>query len=333
LLRREAEQACDDLVIQTTGRGEDYACGLTHVAELAHYKKHFMKGSLLMNAFFATESDLALRIRRTLSGSARRMSMRSRLVAAVLMCGMAAITLPSSGAAQTHDDVDWETVKITPPEEWSQELKDQIAAAGHDVEAIAERVRLGRTAAREERIWKVAMATDPDEWSDRLKAGILELKLENTIEEIAEGIRQRQQYARDKGDAGSADLEAIGRGIRTAIANGELTPEEGRARYEAARRGLGEKSGGGEKSDGRLRDFQRGVLERAMAIAPEEWNDELKAAIQRAGWDLEKFTEGIRQRQASRTESTDLLQFANPNTAVEKGSWATIKREVVESEK
>ena len=47
-----------------------------------------------MNAF-AAESDLALRIRRTLGGSARQMGMRARVLAAVLLCPLAAVTLPS----------------------------------------------------------------------------------------------------------------------------------------------------------------------------------------------------------------------------------------------
>lgn len=385
LLRREAEQACDDLVVQTTGHSEDYARSLTYVAELAHDRKHLIKRIPIMNVFFATESDLALRIRRTLGGSTHSMSTHSRLVAAVLLCGLATITLPSSGTAQDRDGVDWETVKTTPPEEWSQELKDQITAAGHDVEAVIERVRLGQTAAREgtvehgekmrqERIWKAAMATDPDEWSDRLKAAILELMPESTIEEIAEGvrqrqratriwkaamatnpdewsdrlkavilelmpestieeiaegIRQRQQHQRSRGDKMHSDLDAIGREIRAAIERGEITAEEGRARYEAARQKLGER---GEKNDQRMRDFQRGVIARAMAETPEKWSDELKAAIVKAGWKLDEFTAGVRQRQADASVSTDLLQLVNPNTAVEGSSWGQIKKEASKSE-
>ena len=50
-----------------------------------------------MNAFAATESDLALRIRRTLGGSARRMGTPARVLAVVLLCPLAAVTLPSCG--------------------------------------------------------------------------------------------------------------------------------------------------------------------------------------------------------------------------------------------
>ena len=45
-------------------------------------------------------------------------------------------------AGQDRDDgVDWNTVKATAPEEWPDELKAQIVAAGYDLEQIAERVR------------------------------------------------------------------------------------------------------------------------------------------------------------------------------------------------
>ena len=95
MLRREAEQACDDLVVCATGRSEAYAHSLAHVAERAVYSNPLIRRIPTMNAFAATESDLALRIRRTLGGGAHRMGMRARVLAAVLLCPLAAITLPS----------------------------------------------------------------------------------------------------------------------------------------------------------------------------------------------------------------------------------------------
>ena len=94
MLRREAEQACDDLVVCATGRSEAYARGLAHVAERAAHLNPLISKIPTMNAF-AAESDLALRIRRTLGGGARRMGMRTRVLAAVLLCPLAAMTLPS----------------------------------------------------------------------------------------------------------------------------------------------------------------------------------------------------------------------------------------------
>ena len=94
MLRREAEQACDDLVVCATGRSEAYARGLAHVAERAAHFNPLIRRIPTMNAF-AAESDLALRIRRALGGNARRMGMRTRVLAAVLLCPLAAVTLPS----------------------------------------------------------------------------------------------------------------------------------------------------------------------------------------------------------------------------------------------
>ena len=95
MLRREAEQACDDLVVCATGRSEAYARSLAHVAERAVYSNPLIRRIPTMNAFAAAESDLALRIRRTLGGGARQMGMRARVLAVVLLCPLATVTLPS----------------------------------------------------------------------------------------------------------------------------------------------------------------------------------------------------------------------------------------------
>jgi len=74
-------------------------------------------------------------------------------------------------------------------------------------------------------------------------------------------------------------------------------------RVSGATKLIGETRRGAQADDGRrdeeetLREFQRGVAERAMAIPPEDWDDGLKAAIVRAGWDLNEFAGGIRERQ------------------------------------
>ena len=125
-------------------------------------------------------------------------------------------------------------------------------------------------------------------------------------------------YFEDEGDVAMA----------VAVEAGELTPEEGRERYEAARQALGER---GEGGDDQLREFQRSVIERAMAEAPEEWSDEMKAAIVRAGWDLDEFTEGIRQRQAAGTQVTALSQILiDLTTSIEESSWGQIKKDAIE---
>ena len=111
MLRREAEQACDDLVVCATGRSEAYARGLAHVAERAAHFNPLMRRIPTMNAFAATESDLALRIRRALGGGARRMGTRARVLAAVLLCPLAAVTLPSCGTTSQVSKVAAESSK------------------------------------------------------------------------------------------------------------------------------------------------------------------------------------------------------------------------------
>ena len=97
MLRREAEQACDDLVVGVTARPEAYARGLTLVAEEAAHFNQSAGRIPMMSTLAATEFDLSRRIRRTLDGRARRMGMRTRLLAVVLLSPLAVVTLPSCG--------------------------------------------------------------------------------------------------------------------------------------------------------------------------------------------------------------------------------------------
>ena len=399
MLQREAEQASDDLVVHATDRPEDYARGLTSVAEMASLNETLKRNIPIMNVFAAAESHLSQRIRRTLAGGARRMGTRSRVIAAVLLCGVCAVTLPSTGIAQDRDSgVDWETVRTTAPETWSDELKEQIVAAGYEVEAIAERVRLGQQeeAGRTERDadddrlrefqegviaramvtspedwsdelkaaivragwdpdefaegirarqqgiaregktddvvdWRAAMATAPEEWSEELKAQIVAAGYD--LEQVAERVGMRQQAEREA----RSELEEIGLELRAAIGRGEITAEDARARYEAAlqRLGQGHDEGAtdpeaGDDTDGaRLREYQRGVAARARATPPEDWSDELKVAIRRAGWDPDAVAERVRQAQENDSESLDLTGLGvDTNTAVRETSWGQVKKGV-----
>ena len=193
MLRREAEQACDDLVVCATGHSEAYARGLAHVAERAVHLNPLIRRIPTMNAFAAAESDLALRIRRTLGGSARRMGMRARVLTAVLLCPLAAVTLPSCGTTSAvskigaessrdkHLPIIMETNRIlrqamaTDPDEWSDKFKAKLLALrpGRTIEEIAEEIRKGK-------LWRKAMDIDPDEWSDELKTQLLALKPDST---------------------------------------------------------------------------------------------------------------------------------------------------------
>ena len=207
MLRREAEQACDDLVVCTTGRSEAYARGLAHVAEWAAHLNPLIGRIPTINASTATESDLALRIRRALGGGARRMGLRMRVLAAVLLCPLAAVTLPSYGNTSqvskvtvepSQNDGIWREAMATDPDEWSDQLKTQLLALkpNRTIKEIAYAVRQSRN-----KIWREAMATDPDEWSDQLKTQLLALRTQllglepdSTIEEIAYTARQSRLW-------------------------------------------------------------------------------------------------------------------------------------------
>ena len=122
-------------------------------------------------------------------------------------------------------------------------------------------------------IWDQAMAQDPDEWSNELKKKLLRLKPDSTIEELAEGIRNRQLHAK----------------IRDAVENGEMTPEEAKQRLD--RLAPPTKRQNNPDKDSEIEKFRQGVLARAKMQDPGEWSDELKAAIVRAGWNIEEIAE------------------------------------------
>ena len=149
MLRREAEQACDDLVVYTTGRSEAYARGLAHVAERSVHSNPLIRRIPTMNAF-AAESDLALRIRRALGGGARRMGMRARVLTAVLLCPLAAVTLPSCGTISKVPKVAAESSKqsvhIIVDQDGNMKLNDKsVTFATLKEELQAKRQQLGNT--------------------------------------------------------------------------------------------------------------------------------------------------------------------------------------------
>ena len=230
MLRREAEQACDDLVVCATGRSEAYARGLAHVAERAAHFNPLIRRIPTMNAFAATESNLALRIRRVLGGGARRMGTRPRVLAVVLLCPLAAVTLLSMSkvlAEASRDEHLFMVVyqdgnmKLNDKSVTFATLKEELQAKRqlmdnntiiiqHDERAprgqivqimdIAHQVGLVGlvyqviATEQEHGIWQEAMATDPDEWSEELKVQLLTLEPDSTIKEIAEVVRQRRLW-------------------------------------------------------------------------------------------------------------------------------------------
>lgn len=269
-----------------------------------------------MKAFDVPESDLARRICRSIAGRTRWLSSRSRVLAALLLYGVCGVILPAQGIAGGDGEIDWKLVRTTAPEDWPAELQAQLVAAGHDVEALAERVRMGQQKQQSDRPITL------EEIGLRIRAALQAGEL--TPEEGREKMAAARQSV-ETGSKNSLDLEAIGRRIRAAIARGKLTPEEGREKMDAFRLRL---AAGADGRDDRLREYRRGVIARAMAAPTEAWSDELKAAIVRAGWDLGEFTEGVHKRQQMETDGENpgpTADAAGKATAVEETSWGQAK--------
>ena len=220
---------------------------------------------------------------------------------------------------QARADLIWKAALSMDPDQWPEPLQALILELrpGATIEQFAQwaREQQQKTAERdrEQRIWAAAMAQDPSEWSDRLKAALLELKPDSTIEEIAEGVRQRQQHME------------LREQLRDAVKAGEMTPEEARQRLQEARAQMGDR-------DDRLAALRRSVIERALAEDPDQWNQDLLDTIARAGWDADALAERIRTHRArgddDETTTRELTQRTpnGPfNTSVQTQSWSQIK--------
>ncbi len=253
MLRRESELACDDLVVCATGRPEAYARGLTLVAESAAHSNLPARRSPMMSTFASTESDLSQRIRQTLKGQASRMGTRARLLAVVLLSPLAAVTMPSYGAADNGVDE-------------AAAAPDSSGAAGS---------------------WRKALESFgvyPDEdmtlggFTERMRKGMERMRMHEgrRLPEGVKALRTRITVGADHVSVslkGNPDpLEPLARAIdeiehiereaieRVAAESSELTEEERLVRiFEALDRSH--------------------VLRRAVGIAPDEWSDELKAQL------------------------------------------------------
>ena len=304
----------------------------------------------------------------------RRMSTWSRALSILGLCCLGLATLPSASLAQTRDraagndvesileridaslaavskridaavakgrltpeegeekllqargDLIWKAALNMDPDQWSEPLQALIlelrpgATIEQFVQWARDQKQKDTQSEREKRIWAAAMGQDPSEWSDRLKAAILELKPKSTLEDIAEGIRQRQRYMK------------LSERLRTAVEAGEITPEEAKQKLKEARSKMGHDAN--DKGGERLAEFRRGVLERAMAEDPEQWNQRLLEAIARAGWDAEALADRIRAHRARNSEGettlrdmAQLVEELQLDTSVQTRSWGEIKNE------
>ena len=271
---------------------------------------------------------------------------------------------------QARSDLIWKAALSINPDQWPEPLQALILGLrpGATIEQFAQWARDKRQKdtknEREKRIWAAAMAQDPSEWSDRLKAAIIELKPNSTIEKIAEGIRHRQRYmqlseqlraavkageitseeakqkleearskiGRDANDKSDERLELLAKKLHAAVEAGEITPEEAKQKLEEARSKMGRDAG--QRGGNRLAEFRRGVLERAIAEDPDQWNQRLLEAIARAGWNAEALANRIRAHHARNSEGkatlrdmTQLVEELQLDTSVQTRSWGKIKNE------
>ena len=270
MLRREAERACDDLVVCSTRRPEAYARGLTLVAEGAAHSNPPARRIPMMSTLTSTESDLSQRIRRTLDGRARRMGMRARVLAVGLLGPLAAVTMPSYGAADN----------------------------GVGGEPAATRVGADSTLA--EGMSGETTATDRDEVLKGMRAA----------EEIdTEGMRRRIVAVPESGEVTVAVKERSGRlevvvtrelDLHEAIARAMEVEDIER---EAIERVTAEN--GGLTAEERLRRIleaiiQSHILQKAVATDPDEWSDELKTRLLALKPDstIEEIAEVVRNARA-----------------------------------
>ena len=258
MLRREAEQACDDLVVCATGRSEAYARGLAHVAERAAHLNPLIRRIPTMNAFAAAESDLALRIRRALGGGARRMGMQARVLTAVLLCPLAAVTLPSVSKISAESSQD-EHPFIAVDQDGNMKLNDKSVTFA----TLKEELRAKRAESRrDERLFIIVDQDGNMKLNDKsvtfatLKEELRAKRrlLDNTTMIIIQGderaphgmIARTMDFARQVG-------------LVDQVVATELQPEVANVAVEPSQ--------------------NDGIWREAMATNPDEWSDELKTQL------------------------------------------------------
>ena len=90
MMRREAESACDDAVLNRIGDSARYADSLTRVAEM----RFTLTQRFLVNTFAAAETNFTRRIRRILDNPMHRMTVRASLASVGTLIFIGCIGLP-----------------------------------------------------------------------------------------------------------------------------------------------------------------------------------------------------------------------------------------------
>ena len=308
MLRRESEQACDDLVVCATGRPEAYARGLALVAEGAALSNPPARRIPIMSTLAATESDLSQRIRRTLDGRARRsrarrMGTRARVLAVALLFPLAAVTLPSYGAADSWVGDEPAAPGVASALTSTEGTREEKTAT----DPVEER-RTGLVEPRPDSTTEGAVEAMERHWRELIERRIQEvtdsgkpvpevlLKVLNSqtiIRELAEaelntgGVRRRIVAVPDSGlsvvvTERSGRLDVVGRresdlneALVRAIEQIEVILREGIATIAAESSELTE-----EELSRRIELLEESlIMVKAAAIDPDAWSDELKAQL------------------------------------------------------
>ena len=247
-----------------------------------------------MVAFAAAESDLALRIRLTLRGGARRMGTLARGLAALLLGPLMVVTLPSYGTTGKRTGGDMAAEKVLEKESW-------------DVE-----------------IWREAMTRDPAEWSEKLRLRLLWTIPDSTFQEMAmlrsllrssskevsapDTVRSSRPRNSDHGVLGIGDTHKLDvtrrdndyqqlitrRSLRQVGLVDQVTATERQTEASAAAR---------KSEDNRvIQELKTRERERTWAqaevIDQDEWSEELKAQLLKfnPGGTIEEIAKEIRKR-------------------------------------
>ena len=112
MMRREAESACDDMVISAYNEADSavaYADSLTRVAEM----RCGITRRLLVNTFAAAESNFASRIRRIMHTQRQRITLRFALATGLTLLLLAALGLPTASLSSSESKK--ETNETQPP--------------------------------------------------------------------------------------------------------------------------------------------------------------------------------------------------------------------------
>jgi len=124
-MRREAETACDDVVISAFGNSAEYADSLTRAAE----SRAGLAGRVLVNTFAAAESGFSRRVRRVLRGPAGKTTLGLTVASIVALIVIGCLGLPSASQRKAASETKTkEETSMTSKSSARPKTPEQLAA-------------------------------------------------------------------------------------------------------------------------------------------------------------------------------------------------------------